>query len=187
MARLRTVSRTILEPVETIRQHVLHPTLQRSIAFFAFQTIASGLLMMTAGQQPALAVLMGPAIALAHPAFQFAAGAGISLSAILLWSLAYMLLLKYAYRQPVRLQRVAEAMTPVSLYLGLFLMAALFSVRSSPITSAVLVILGLAIGLLAQYFAIRQMTAMEENRLVMLVFSASFLASTVLGTLLGFL
>lgn len=109
------------------------------------------------------------------------------MAALILWSLSYLLLLKYVHRQPVRLQRVAEAMTPVSLYLGLFLLGALFSVRTSPITSAVLVMLGLAVGLLTQFFSIRQMTAMEENRLVMLVFSASFLASTVLGTLLGLL
>ena len=187
MARLRTVSRYFLEPVEVIRQHVKQPMRQRTIGFFTFQTVAAGLLTMSAGRQPALAVLAGPAIALAHPALQFAVGAAVSLTALLLWSLAYMLLLKYAYRQPVRLQRIAEAMTPVSLYLGLFLIAAFFSVRSSPITSAVLVILGLAVGLLTQFFSMRQMTAMDENRLVMLVFSASFLASTVLGTFLGFL
>lgn len=174
-----------MEPVEVIRQHVKQPLRQRTIGFFAFQIIAAGLLTMTAARQPALAILLGPAFALYQPALQFAAGAAISLAALLLWSLSYMLLLKYAYRQPVRLHRIAEAMTPVSLYLGLFLTAALFSVRSSPISSVVLVMLGLAVGLLTQFFSMRQMTAMEENRLVMLVFSASFLASTVLGTLLG--
>jgi len=176
-----------MEPVEVIRQNVKQPLRQRTIGFFAFQVIAAGLLTLTAARQPALAIVLGPALAAAHPAVQFAAGAAVSLTALMLWSLAYMLLLKHAYRQPTRLQRIAEAMTPVSLYVGLFLVAALFSIRSSPISSAVLVMLGMAVGLLTQFLSMRQMTAMEENRLVMLVFSASFLASTVLGTLLGFL
>lgn len=186
-ARLQTVSRYVLQPVDAIRSSVQHPSLKRSIGFFAFQIVLSGFLMMTvAGTgNPLFAALFGSSAAALHPGLLFLGGAALSLTSLLLLGLAYSLLLRYAHRRTFRFQALAEALGPVSLYLGLFLLFALFSLRTSVITAAILLLTGLAVSLLVQFFTIRQLTAMDENRLVMLVFSASFLSSSVIGLLFG--
>lgn len=185
MAQLQSVSRYILQPVDAIRINGQRPSFKRSLAFFAFQVIMSGFLMMTAAGRPSLSPLFGTGAATRHPALLFAEGAALSLAALLLLGLAYSLLLRFVHRKTFRFQILADTLAPVSLYLGLFMFFALFSIRTSMITATVLLLTGFAVSLLVQFFTIRQLTAMEENRLVMLVFSASFLSSSVFGILVG--
>lgn len=142
--------------------------------------------MMAAGR-PALAFLFGSGKTAANSALLFLEGAFLSAAAFMLLCLVYALLLRYLHRQNFRFQTLIEALSPVSLYVGLFQLMALFSLRASLISASILVLFGLGLSLLVQFFTMRKLTNMEENQLVMLVFSTSFLTASVAGLVIGLL
>jgi len=185
LARFQTVTRYVLQPVDAIRSNVHQPSIKRTFINFVIQSILSGLMMMSLSRYPAILAILGWSPVTARPAYLFVSGAVLSLAAILILGLAYQLMLRYIHRKPFPFQKIAEALGPVSLYMNLFLIFSLLSLRTSLITASVILLSGMMVSLLVQFFSFRQLTAMEENRLVMLVFSASFLSMSLIGLLAG--
>lgn len=185
LALIRSAGRYVMAPVETIRAHVYRPDHRRTIGFHLFQAIATGLLLVTAVLRHKLPLLSVTAWATWHPLVLFLTGAALSGIAVLLLCSAYVLLLKYGLRKPFRFGTVITALAPASLYTGLFLLFAAGSVRSALLSAIMLIISGQAVGLLAQFFAMRQLTALEENRLAVMVLSASVISSSVFSMILG--
>jgi hypothetical protein len=187
LATLQKVGKYVLRPVDAIRESVQKPSIRRAIGFIVFQSVLSGLLLLTAAGSPALAFLFGSGKSATNPSLLFLEGTVLSAAAFMLLCLAYSLLLRYLHRQNFRFLTLLEALSPVSLYIGLFQLLALFSLRTSLISAAILILFGLGLSLLVQFFAMRKLTNMEENQLVMLVFSTSFLTASIVGLVIGLL
>lgn len=185
LTRIQSAARYVMAPVETIRAHVYRPNRQRTIGFHLFQAVAAGLLLVASVARYKPTLLSGAVLAAWHPLVLFVTGTALSGIAVLLLCGAYVLLLKYGHRKPFHFETVITALAPASLYTGLFLLFAAGSVRSAPLSAVMLLLSGQAVGLLAQFFAMRQLTALEENRLAVMALSASVLSSSVFSMILG--
>ena len=185
LALLRSAGRYVMAPVESIQAHVYRPDRRRTIGFHLFQAVMAGFALVATVARYKLTLLSAAALASWHPLALFLTGAVLSGIAVLLLSSAYVLLLKYGHRKPFSFGTILTALAPASLYTGIFLLFAAGSVRSAPLSAVMMLLSGQAVGLLAQFFAMRQQTAMEENRLAVMVLSASVLASSVFSMILG--
>ncbi len=184
LAVLHSASRYLSAPVEVIRDHVYRPSRKRSVGFHGFLAIVSGLMLVRLASRARLAGWPVMNLTEWHPALQFITGVMLATVTVLLLGGVYSLLLKYIHRRPYPYATILSALAPSSLYAGLLMLFASGSVRSAPISAAMMFLVGQSAGLIAQFFAMRQMTAFDENRLVVLVLSAAVLASSLLGMIL---
>lgn len=80
---------------------------------------------------------------------------------------------------------MTSSFVPVIFYLALFLLLAIFSLSTIPISSLMLLAAGLAVATVALYLALRQLTNFEENRCFVLVTFILVVFTSILATVIS--
>ncbi len=189
---LRQIGQYIIHPADSIRQAQTSGSRHSVLLILLLQGLCGGLFLLTATNQTFLRSLLALNIASASQSYNFLnslfiflQGFGISLAASLLLVLIYQLVLRYLFRQSVGFLQILISLSPSCLYFTLFMLAGLLALPASFFSALMMLLAGFAIGAIAQYLALRQMSGFDDNRSFMLITFVMLLYTGALAMLLN--
>ena len=189
---LRQFGQYVLNPVDSIRASARTANNRTVLAILLAQGLCGGLLFQAATGLPLIRALMSLSMATlisdgvpAIDLFIFFQGFGISMASTLLLALLYQLALRFLYRRPVTYFKLLSGFGPASLYLTFFLLGGLLTLSSSPLSAALIVLAGFAVGTAAQYIAIIEISGFDQNRSFILVTFVMLIYTSVLSIILN--
>ncbi len=191
LAGLQQIGKYLARPVETIRQSVQYANTNRLMAFLMIHAVLGGFAVLAVGRQGTLDLMMQLTVvgsadnSLLETIFLFFQGVGLTLTLDLLLILITHLALRYVFRAGFSFNRIATSFVPVIFYQALFLLLAIFSLTTIPISSLMTLAAGLAVAAVALYLALRQLTNFEENRCFMLLTFILIIFTSVLAMVLS--
>ncbi|MBP1757555.1 MAG: hypothetical protein H6Q62_411 [Firmicutes bacterium] len=183
--------RYLARPVEAIRQSVQYANTTRLLAFLLVHAALGGLTALMVSRQGTFDVLMQLTVvgsadnAVLESVFLFCQGVGLTLTLDLMLILITHLTLRYVFRAGFTFNRIATSFVPVIFYRALFMLLALFSLTTIPISSLLTLSAGMAVSSVALYLALRQLTNFEENRCFMLLAFIMLVFTSVLTMILS--
>jgi len=176
LPELKQLVACLVQPAEGIRQVSQGDSRLAVLVTLLLRSVGSGILLVVISRTPLMRSLLDLSVVNVTAAgsagsglFLFLQGFSGSLAASLLLALIYQLALRYIFRQPIAYGRLLSALAPAWLYGSLFVIASLLTLPASFISALMLLTAGFAVAALAQFLALRLMTGMDENRVVILV------------------
>jgi hypothetical protein len=191
-AMLYSLGQYIVRPVESVRLAAAETARQPVLLVLILQGAAGGLFLLASARQTIMQALLALNISTAQTSasfinslFIFIQGFGISLAASLLVALLYHLAMRFLFHQPAGFLRLLAALSPAFLYSAIFLFAAFFTLAASIFNAAMLILVGFAIAALLHFLALRQISGMDDNRVLTLVIFVLVLFTGILAMLLN--
>ncbi len=179
-------------PADTIRAVARQVNRQAILMIMLFSGLCGGLFLLVAVQQPLLTSLLSLSAATstgspsgANGVFIFVQGLGISIVSSLLLVLLYYLALRFIYRHQVAFLDLLSALSPSFLYLSLFVLLGTIGLSTSFLSSLLMLAIGFAIAIVAQYLAVCELSGFDDNRGLMLVVFVLLIYASVLSLVLS--
>jgi hypothetical protein len=186
----RQLGQYLVRPGDSTRDAALGNTRQPILVVLLLQGICGGFFLLTIIRQSLLQALLSLSISALPQTgsflgslFVFVQGFGISLAASLLVTLLYQLSLRFLFRTPFTFQRLLTALCPSFLFISVFLFAAMITLNASIFNSGMLLLVGAAAAAMLHMLAIRQMTGMDDNRVLTLVIFVLIIYTGILALL----
>jgi hypothetical protein len=190
MTLARQLGQYLMRPGDSAREAAMGTTRQPMLAVLLLQGICGGFFLLTVIRQSLLQALLSLSISALPQTgsflgslFVFVQGFGISLAASLLVTLLYQLSLRFLFRTPFTFQRLLTALCPSFLFISVFLFVAMITLNASIFNSGMLLLVGAAAAAMLHLLAIKQMTGMDDNRILTLVIFVLIIYTGILALL----
>lgn len=176
----------LARPADSVRSAVQNGSRRSAIGLLALLGAFSGLFLLTAAHRiSSILPLFVVSSTFIDSLLMFAQGFAIAVGTSLLLTLLYYLALRYLYRQPVAFFDLIIGFAPSTLYLSIFMLLGILSMAGSIFGALMMLMVGAAVALIAQYLALGKISGFDDNRNIILITFVMMIYTSVLAMLLN--